>query len=204
MTGDGAALGRVTGLVLAAGGSRRLGRPKQLLPYAGGTLLDATLATARRCGFGQLLVTLGGAAEQVEETVDLSGTEVVRNPSYGEGCSSSIAAALPAVHDSAHGVALLLGDQPTVRPADVAALVAVAAHRSIGVTAYDDGIGHPFWLGRELFGELATLHGDKGVWKLVDRAGDDLAVHRAAGPVPPDVDTWADYERLVGGAREAR
>lgn len=187
----------VTGLVLAAGASRRLGRPKQLLPYAGGTLLDATLATARRCGFDQLLVTLGGAAADVEAVVDLSDVDVVHNPSYGEGCSSSIAASLPAVRDDSRGVVLLLGDQPTVRPADVAALVAVAGDRPIGVTAYDDGIGHPFWLGRALFGDLANLHGDKGVWKLVDRAGDDLVVHRAAGPVPPDVDTWADYERLV-------
>lgn len=191
-------LRRVTGLVLAAGASRRLGRPKQLLPYAGGTLLDATLATARRCGFGQLLVTLGGAAAEVEASVDLSNVDVVDNPSYGEGCSSSIAAALPAVRGEARGVVLLLGDQPTVRPADVAALVAVAADRPIGVTAYEDGIGHPFWLGRGLFGDLAVLHGDKGVWKLVDRAGEGLAVHRAAGPVPPDVDTWADYERLIG------
>jgi molybdenum cofactor cytidylyltransferase len=198
MTADGADLGAVTGLVLAAGASRRLGRPKQLLPYAGATLLDATLETARRCGFGQLLVALGGAADQVEKEVDLSGAEVVRNPAYGEGCSSSIAAALPAVRAGARGLVLLLGDQPTVRPADVAALVAVAGASPVGVTAYEDGIGHPFWLGRPLFGDLAALHGDKGVWKLVDRAGHDLVVHRAAGPVPPDVDTWSDYQHLVG------
>lgn len=51
----------VTGLVLAAGGSRRLGEPKQLLPYGGGTLLDSVLRTARECDFDQLIVTLGGA-----------------------------------------------------------------------------------------------------------------------------------------------
>lgn len=193
-------LGAVTGLVLAAGASRRLGRPKQVLPYGGGTLLDASLTIARRCGFGQLLVTLGGSADLVEEIVDLHGVETVRNPSYGEGCSSSIVAALPRVHSDARGVVLLLGDQPTVRPDDVRALAATAGEQPIGVTEYDDGIGHPFWLGRTLFGDLATLHGDKGVWKLVDRAGDALVVHRAAGPVPPDVDTWADYRRLVGAS----
>src|SRR5262245_30802355 len=99
----------VTGLVLAAGGSSRLGRPKQLLPLGDATLLDATLSVVRRCGFGQVVVAIGGAADEVEATVDLSGVEVVRNPGFGAGCSSSIVAALPAVSPSAAGVVLMLG-----------------------------------------------------------------------------------------------
>src|SRR6476619_5591982 len=87
----------VTGLVLAAGGSRRLGRPKQLLPYRGATLLDAVLAAARECRFDQLLVALGGASEEVRGAVDLGGADVVVNDAYGSGCSSSIAAAVGAL-----------------------------------------------------------------------------------------------------------
>src|SRR5215469_6912700 len=87
----------VTGLVLAAGGSRRLGRPKQLLPYPGGTLLGHVVGVARDCRFDQLLVAIGGAADEVRAGVDLSGAEVIENHAYGEGCSSSIAAALGAV-----------------------------------------------------------------------------------------------------------
>ncbi len=187
----------VTGLVLAAGGSTRLGRPKQLLPYGGATLLDATLATARRCGFDQLVVALGGAADEVARTVDLSGCEVVRNPDFGQGCSSSIAAALPLVDPRADGVVLLLGDQPRVDPASVAGLVQAASNAEIGVTRYRDGVGHPFWLGRPLFGRLAELHGDKGVWKLVDAAGDTLVTHDVDADVPRDVDTWEDYQALL-------
>ena len=52
----------VAGLVLAAGGSRRLGAPKQLLPYGSATLLDHTLGTARAAGFDQLIVALGGSS----------------------------------------------------------------------------------------------------------------------------------------------
>ncbi len=48
-----------------------------------------------------------------------------------------------------------------------------------------------------MFGELASLHGDKGVWKLLDRHRDDVVDVPIAGPVPPDVDTWADYEALL-------
>lgn len=191
----------VTGLVLAAGGSTRLGRPKQLLPYGDGTLLDATLATARRCGFDQLVVTVGGAAEEVERAVDLSGAVVVRNEEFGTGCSSSIAAALPAIDPRAEGVVLLLGDQPRVDPATVAGLVATAAGADLAVTRYRDGVGHPFWLGRALFGRLAELHGDKGVWKLVDAAGDTLVEHAVDAEVPRDVDTWEDYQALLAEGR---
>src|SRR3954467_10952610 len=75
----------LTGLVLAAGASRRLGHPKQLLPYRGRTLLDATLDRARQVGFDQLVVAIGGAADQVLATVDLTGVQVVSNSAYGEG-----------------------------------------------------------------------------------------------------------------------
>jgi molybdenum cofactor cytidylyltransferase len=63
---------RVTGVVLAAGRSTRLGTPKQLLPYAGTTLLGATLEVARHCPFDQLIVTLGGAADDVRAAVGLA------------------------------------------------------------------------------------------------------------------------------------
>src|SRR5262245_33390289 len=87
----------VAGLVLAAGGSSRLGRPKQLLPYGGTTLLDFVLRTARECEFDQLVVAIGGAAPAIREAVDLGGADVVVNDQYGTGCSSSIAAALGAL-----------------------------------------------------------------------------------------------------------
>ena len=104
----------VTGLVLAAGGSERLGQPKQLLPYGSGTLLDHVLGTARSCGFDQLLCVVGGAADAVRESVDFEGIEVVENPEFGEGCSSSIAAALGAVDPRCEVLVLMLGDQPGV------------------------------------------------------------------------------------------
>src|SRR4029077_14573723 len=87
----------VTGLVLAAGGSSRLGRPKQLLPYGDTTLLGHVLSTARSCHFDQLVCVVGGAADEIRATVDLAGVDVVVNHEFGTGCSSSIAAALSVV-----------------------------------------------------------------------------------------------------------
>jgi molybdenum cofactor cytidylyltransferase len=186
----------VAGLVLAAGGSKRLGRPKQLLPFGTATLLDHTVATARGCAFDQLLVAVGGAADSVREQVDLSGADVVVNEGYGDGCSSSIAAAMDALDPRARLLVLLLGDQPGVTSGTVSALLAGRGDADLAVCRYDDGLGHPFCFSRLVFETLRGLHGDKAVWKLVAAGGDDVAKVPVVGPVPIDVDTWSDYEAV--------
>lgn len=188
----------VTGLVLAAGASRRLGEPKQLLAYRGSTLLDATLSAARACGFDQLLVALGASSAQVRSSVDLGTAEVVENPEYSTGCSSSIAAALRSVDDRADGLVLLLGDQPGINPADVARLIADET-ASMAVCRYDNGLGHPMWFRRDMFTELRQLHGDKAVWRLLHSGRYDVREVPVEGAVPIDVDTRQDYEALLAG-----
>jgi molybdenum cofactor cytidylyltransferase len=190
----------VTGLVLAAGGSKRLGQPKQLLPYAGATLLDHALNTARQCPFDQAMCVIGGGGPEVRETVDLDGFEVVNNPAFGSGCSSSIAAALSAIDARADVMVLMLGDMPAVTVDVVTALIAGRGGAELAACEYDNGRGHPFAFARSIFGDLANLHGDKGVWKLMDRAGDDVADVRVPGPIPLDVDTWEDYEAVLAAS----
>jgi molybdenum cofactor cytidylyltransferase len=194
----------VTGLVLAAGGSMRLGEAKQLLPYRGRTLLDATLDMARACGFDQLLVTLGGSAQAVRRTVDLDGTDTVENRDFSSGCGSSIATAVGATAARADGLVLLLGDQPCVHSADVARLIRLAAGTPLGVCRYADGLGHPFWFRRDVFADLAKMHGDKAVWKLLHSGAYEVTEVAVDGPVPADVDTREDYERLLADDRAVR
>jgi len=186
----------VTGLILAAGASRRLGEPKQLLAYRGSTMLDATLSAARDCGFDQLLVTLGAAGAQVRTAVDLGNAEVVENPEYSTGCSSSIAAALRSVDSRADGLVLLLGDQPGIKPSDVARLTA-DVKGSMAVCRYDDGLGHPMWFRRDMFTELSRLQGDKAVWRLLHSGRYEVQEIPVEGALPVDVDTWQDYEALL-------
>jgi molybdenum cofactor cytidylyltransferase len=183
----------ISGLVLAAGGSRRLGRPKQLLPFRDTTLLGHVVETARGCGFDQLAVAIGGAADEVRSAVDLSGADVVVNDAYGSGCSSSIAAALEVVRGDV--LVLMLGDQPGVTTEAVRALLAGRGDAALAVCRYDDGRGHPIAFAREVFGDLANLHGDKGVWKLLDRGS--VTEVPISGCIPLDVDTEEDYAAVL-------
>jgi len=189
-----------SGLVLAAGASRRLGQPKQLLPYRGVTLLDHVLATARECSFDQFLVALGGAEDDVRKRVDLAGAEVVVARDYRGGCSSSIAAAIEGLDPRCEVLVLMLGDQPGVTAAAVEALLAARGEAPMAVCRYDDGRGHPLAFGPALFDDLSRLHGDKGVWRLMDGLGEAVVEVPIPGPVPLDVDTWADYEAVLAGA----
>jgi molybdenum cofactor cytidylyltransferase len=189
----------VAGVVLAAGSSRRLGQPKQVLPYRGTTLLGATLERARGLGFDQLVVTLGAGADLVREQVDLTGCDVVQNELAETGCASSIAAALDVVRPDADGVVLMLGDQPEVTPAAVHTLLAAGRATPVAVCRYDDGRGHPLWFGARTLGHLRVLHGDKGVWKLLESGLYPVAEAWVEGPVPRDVDTWDDYLDLIAG-----
>jgi len=180
----------VAGLVLAAGGSRTLGRPKPLLPYNGGTLLDHALTTARACEFDQLLVTVGHKVEKVRARVHLSGAEVTAN----------LTAALAALDPATTTLVLILGDQPGVVPGTVRVLLAAGGDAPIAVCRYDDGRGYPIAIARERFDDLRALTSEKLIWRLLSRHEASVTEVPVAGRVPPEVDSWADYEAVVAAA----
>ena len=145
----------------------------------------------------RVVVVLGGAADDVREVVDLSGVEVVENDEFGEGCSTSVRAGLGALPEDTAGIVLMLGDQPRVRPEAVDRLMQEAGGHAVGVCEYDDGLGHPLWFDRSMFPALEAMHGDKAVWKLVERHPERVLRIELDRPLPRDVDTWEDYEAAL-------
>jgi molybdenum cofactor cytidylyltransferase len=158
------------------------------------------LDTARACAFDQLVCVLGGSAGQIRERVDLSGADVLENRSFGEGCSSSIATALKAIDAHADVLVLMLGDQPGVTTDTIRALLAGRGDAPLATCAYEDGRGHPLAFSRAMFPELLALHGDKGVWKMLDRHPAEAVDVPIPGPIPRDVDTDEDYRAVMADA----
>ena len=189
----------VSGLVLAAGTSSRLGQPKQLLPFGSTTLLGHVVAEARAAhALDERIVIIGAAADAVRGRVDLGGVTVVENPEFGEGCAASYRTGLSSIAAGADAVAILLGDQPGVEAAVID--MVVEAWRGdptpIACAAYRGRPGHPLIFARALFPLLEALRGDKAAWKIVDAHPDWVRPVPIDRPAPSDVNTWEAYQAL--------
>jgi molybdenum cofactor cytidylyltransferase len=184
----------VCGIVLGAGSSRRLGRPKQTLPLGDTTLLGWVVRDVEASSLDRVIVVVGGAAEEARAGLVPGRAEVVSNSAYAGGCASSLLAGLEAAGDC-EAVMLLLGDMPGV---DATVVDAVRAdwerHRPwAAVTDYQGRPGHPFLFASRAFATLRGLHGDKAVWKILDNRSDQVRRIPIDRPLPLDVNTWDDY-----------
>jgi molybdenum cofactor cytidylyltransferase len=185
----------VVGVLLGAGSSRRLGRPKQTLPLGDTMVLGWTLRDAEKSALDRVCLVLGGAADEAAGAIRPTRASVVYNAAYGTGCASSLLAGLDHAGECA-GIMMLLGDMPGVDATIIDTVLAAwrAQPSWAAVTAYDDGLGHPFVFSADAFPALRALHGDKAVWKLVDAEPEDRVRRvRVQKPRPQDIDTWDDY-----------
>jgi molybdenum cofactor cytidylyltransferase len=189
----------VSGVVLAAGRSRRLGRPKQLLPLAGKPLLAHVLENAAASALDEVVLVLGHEAEAIRAAVGERGARVVVNPDHAAGQSTSLRAGLAAVDPRADAALFLLGDQPGVGPAIVDALIRAfrAGGTPIVIPSYGGRRANPALFARALFPELERVAGDEGARGVVRAHADSvLVVPVGDGPTPGDVDTEEDYAAL--------
>jgi len=189
----------ISGLVLGAGASTRLGQPKQLLPYKGSTMLEWVVGQAQRAdALDEVVVVLGRAADEVRKRVDFGDATVIDNPVFGEGCASSYRAGISAIDAKSDAIIILLGDQPGVDPEiiDRVAEVFMQGSDQIVLASYRGRKGHPMLFARELFDKLVELHGDKAAWKLVDANPHLLGAAELDMPFPEDINTLEDFERL--------
>ncbi len=190
----------ISGLILAAGSSRRMGQPKQLLPYQGTILLDWVLAQAEAAqGLDEVILVLGQAAEEIRQHLQVGRAKVLINLVFTEGCSGSYKTGIAALDSRADAVMVLLGDQPGV---DTAIIDQVAndwrAHAgTIALTSYRHRQGHPMVFARHLFASLLQLQGDKAAWKILDAHPEWVRHVELDRPFPDDVDTRQDYAALL-------
>ena len=188
----------ISGLILGAGASQRLGPPKQLLPFRGTTMLGWVVKQAEcATGLDELIVVLGRAADEIRRQVDFEGARVVENPVFIEGCASSYKAGLAALNPKSQAMMIILGDQPGISPEVIDRLAEEwrQTESSIALCSYNGRKGHPMIFAYSMFEQLAGLHGDKAAWKLVDAN----AAHEVQFDLlfPDDINTAEDFERIT-------
>lgn len=198
----------LSGVVLAAGRSERMGMPKQLLPLAGRPMLQHVLDTALASRLNEVVIVLGHRADAVRDAIRYANrapVRVVTNPDAAAGQSSSLRLGLQSVDPSARAAAILLGDQPGMEAAlidDVAKAFLsspLPAARPMYTTGNGTLPGHPVFLDRKLWPEVARLEGDQGARDLLTRHPEWLLQVPTAGAPPPDIDTWETYRSQTEG-----
>jgi molybdenum cofactor cytidylyltransferase len=190
---------RVAGIILAAGQSTRLGRPKQLLDICGKTTIRRVVEAALASGLDSVIVVLGSAADDIDrEFADLE-VQAVPNPEFASGQSTSMRAGLAALADDVDAALFLLGDQPTMSPGIIGAVL--RAYRNTGATIvqarYRGETGHPVLFDRSIFNALNDVTGDRGARQVIARNPELVRFADIHQDAPLDIDTEADYERVL-------
>ena len=185
-------------VILAAGGSSRLGRPKQLLPYLGKTLVEHAARTAIASGAHEVVVVVGAESDAVREKLSGLPVRIVRNRDWQTGMGSSIRCGVESLSSHVDSVVISLCDQPQITPDLLRNLASKAAtsSSSIAASSYDGVLGAPSAFGKELFKELTSLAGDSGARDIIRNATQQIErVEFSGGNV--DIDTPQEYQQLV-------
>lgn len=191
-------------LVLAAGGSLRLGRPKQLLPWCGHTLIHRAVKAALDAQMGPVAVVLGAAAEECRHAIAGLDAQVVVNPEWSKGMGSSISIGVAAMtaQTQLHAVIIMLCDQPAVSAEALRSLAAEqeTSHADIVAARYDGTLGPPARFLNSCFPRLRALPASSGAKALFDEPG----IVVMPWPFPAgsqDIDTPEDWEAINATGR---
>jgi molybdenum cofactor cytidylyltransferase len=190
--------GRVAGVVLAAGGSRRMGKIKQLILWRGKPLIWHVVNAALESGLTSVVVVLGAEAEAVRAVLDGMQVEFVTNPDWEEGQSTSVRKGLEAVIGNVEGAMFLLADMPRIEARLINSLIEYHRRSLTPIIAPRAGgrWGNPVLFDKTTFDGLAQLSGDRGGRTLFDH-------YRVGGidsdeSVLFDVDNPGDLRQLTG------
>ena len=188
-------------MILAAGASTRLGKPKQLLQYHGKTLLDHSVNEAINAKADAVVVILGKNADLFQNTIDNEKVNVVINKDWEEGMASSVRAGLNSllkINPMADAVIFMVCDQPFISSSLLNDLIVVQqeTHKPIVTSNYGETIGPPALFHKSIFKDLLQLKGDAGARRIIEQYSDDVAtVLFPEGSI--DIDTENDYEELI-------
>lgn len=188
------------GLILAAGESSRMGRDKALLTYRGRTFLETILEMLRAAGLERIVAVLGHHADEIQRAMGLQGIQVVINPNYAQGQTSSLQAGVRALEkEEPEAVILSLVDHPAVSAEVVKQLLANFRESGapVVIPTFEGQHGHPVLISRQLFPELLNLAPGAGANTVIRKYRDATQfVEVEDQGILLDVDDPETYERL--------
>jgi molybdenum cofactor cytidylyltransferase len=194
---------KVAGLVLAAGASTRLGRPKQLLPVEGVNLLDRVLGEALKSNLDLILLVLGHQAQEIRNALQTDPAHpklrIIINKDYTDGISTSLLAGLREVEESYDHCMVILADMPYINSNLINQLLNryLRSPFPLGATKIKDRRSHPVIIGRKFYPELHELKGDRGARDLFVRYPDQVCLVEPQGEYDDmDIDTLEDYRMI--------
>ncbi len=188
-------------VILAAGSSSRLGRPKQLMEYQNKTLLQHVIDAVTPFHFTPSILVLGANGDQIHESINPKNVTVFNNENWSEGIASSIRLGVSEsmkLNDSLAGILFLLSDQPFLSKELIEELIVKHSNGDQQITAcsYKGNVGVPAIFGKEFFPDLLTLSGDVGAKKIIAQNSkhiDTIVFEKGSF----DVDTEEDYIELI-------
>jgi molybdenum cofactor cytidylyltransferase len=185
-------------LITAAGESRRMGRPKMLLPFGTGTVIETVLSQAAASRAAGTLVVLGADRRKIEPLAAPFASRIVFNRDYRSGMLSSIQTGFRALPGDVGAACVLLGDQPWISSALIDTMLDAfeKSEKTIAVPVHGGRRGHPVVIDRCFEGEILTLDHAVGLRQLLRRFSKDVLEVPVCGPeVLRDLDTPGDYRR---------
>ncbi len=185
----------ISAIVLAAGKSERMGRPKALLPLRGHTFLENILEAISHTSIGETLVVVGHHREEIEKQIKLPAA--VFNRDYEKGMITSLQAGIRALSWDASGAFLFLVDHPMIEPATIEAMIMHLAPGRIILPTYQGRRGHPVLFAPEILEEIIKLAPSEGANAVVHKDPRRVVEVSVNSPgILVDIDTPEQFEKL--------
>jgi molybdenum cofactor cytidylyltransferase len=192
----------ISGVVLAAGTSSRLGRAKQLLDLDGKPVLQHVVDALEASSLDETVVVLGHQAEVIARALRMpASARIVVNPDYAAGQSTSLRSGLESLEIEAEAAVIVLGDQPGVTAGMIDRVIEEwkSSGASVVRAYFGSTPGHPVLVGRAAWGPFVSASGDEGARTVMSSVRGEVRKVLLGDEPLVDVDTWEGYERLIHG-----
>jgi len=196
----------IWGMILAAGESKRMGKPKLLLPFGEKTIIETVIDSVIQSKLDDVLVVLGAHREKIEKKIKDFSIKIVVNPNFKNDMLSSVQCGFRALPEDVEASLVILGDQPEISSALINKIVEAykKSKKGIVLPVYRKNRGHPVLIDMKYQGEIEDLNPDLGLRNLVYKHAEDILEVEVTTPsILQDIDTIEDYNRELKSKRKS-